>query len=95
MLISRLGSNPNILSLINIWKPFEPEKYNCISDLSILNVSHSFLYTIFKSISNLADYLIVNVEDFSHKRKATIIQGISRALKQNKTYCGYHFDYSS
>lgn len=49
----------------------------------------------FKSISNLADYLIVNVEDFSHKRKATIIQGISTALRQNKTYCGYNFDYSS
>ena len=46
---------------------------------------------VYNSISQLALYLQENVEIFKDKKKATIIQGISRCVKKNNIYCGYKF----
>lgn len=46
----------------------------------------------YSSISTLARYLKDNVSIFKDKKINTIVQGISKALKENINYCGYSFD---
>lgn len=54
-----------------------------------------YLDKVYDSITELAIFLKENEEEFHDKRKQTIIQGISRSLKNNSCYFNHHFKYYS
>ena len=60
----------------------------------LAGVTGYILNNYYDSLTDLANFLKMNEDTFKDKRIPTIVQGISRSLKNNSLYFGRKFEYA-